>query len=49
MSDNYSFPRERQHDKVRVRIESRGVQNLDAKFIVWDPVNPVVAKPIVEK
>lgn len=49
LSDNYSFPRERKYDKVRVRIESRGVQNLDAKFIVWDPVNPVVAKPIVEK
>ncbi|MGM9998256.1 MAG: hypothetical protein ACI38Q_02490 [Candidatus Bruticola sp.] len=49
LSDNYSFPSDRSHDKVRVRIESRATQNLDAKFIVWEPVNPVVAKPLSTK
>ncbi len=43
----YSFPvTGEKYDKVRVRIECRAVQNVDAKFIVWEPVNPVVAEPL---
>lgn len=43
----YSFPRNgQQYDRVKVRIESRSPQNFDAKFFVWSPVNPVMAKPI---
>lgn len=49
VSDSYSFPRDargEEYENIRVRIESRGKQNIDAKFIVWEPVNPVVAQPI---
>lgn len=49
VGESYSFPRKGDFDRVRVRIESRAVQNIDAKFIVWEPVNPVVAKPLEKK
>ncbi|MBQ7529203.1 hypothetical protein IJT10_04805 [bacterium] len=45
--DTYSFPRcGENYDKVRVRIESRADRNIDAKFIIWEAVNPVMAKPL---
>lgn len=43
----YSFPRfTENYDKLYVRIESRAIQNVNAKFMVWEPVDPVVAKPL---
>lgn len=45
--ETYSIPRcGEKYDKIRVRIESRSVRNVDAKLLVWSPVNPVIAKPI---
>ncbi|MBQ7501443.1 hypothetical protein IJT93_01825 [bacterium] len=47
VGDTYSIPRTgEKYEKLRVRIESRAVQNIDAKLMVWSPVNPVVAKPL---
>lgn len=42
-----SFPRDGEnYETVRVRIESHSAQNVDMRFNVWDPVDPIIAKPI---
>lgn len=43
----FSVPRDgEKYDHVKVRIESHSQQNLDGRFMVWDPVDAVVASPI---
>ncbi len=43
----YSFPRDgKEHEKIKIRVECYGADNMDVKFVVWDPVDPVIAKPI---
>ena len=45
----YSFPRDgKDHEKIKIRMECYGGDNMDVKFHVWDPVEPVIAKPIDE-
>ncbi|MCR5662609.1 MAG: hypothetical protein K6G50_10870 [bacterium] len=47
MNRVYSFPRDgKDHEKIKVRVECYGADNTDVKFQVWEPVEPVVAKPI---
>ena len=48
----WSIPRDGEnYENITVRIENHSAQNLDARFVVWDPIDPVVAQPIdpVEK
>lgn len=42
-----SLPRDgNNYDHIVVRLESHSPQNWDVKFLVWDPVEPVIAEPI---
>lgn len=43
----YSVPRDgNNYDHIVVKIESHSKQNWDVKFLIWDPVEPVIAEPI---
>lgn len=43
-----SIPRDgNKYDHLVVRLECKGDQNWDVKFVVWEPVDPVVAEPMV--
>ena len=42
-----SIPRDgNNYDHLVVRIECNSNQNWDVKFVVWDPVEPVIAEPM---
>lgn len=43
----FSLPRDgNNYEHLVVRMECHGDQNWDVKFLVWDPVEPVIAEPI---
>lgn len=43
----YSVPRDgEKYSSIKVRIESHSNQNIDGRFMVWEPVEAVVATPI---
>ena len=43
----FSLPRDgNNYDHLVVRMESHSDQNWDVKFLVWDPVEPVIAEPM---
>ncbi len=43
----FSIPRNGEDfEYVTVRIENHSAQNIDARFVVWSPIEPVMATPI---
>lgn len=39
----------KKYDHLVMRVENYTHQNLDARVLIWSPVEPVMAKPIVEE
>ncbi len=47
VNNPWSVPRDGEnYENIKVRIENHSSQNIDARFIVWDPIDPVMAQPI---
>jgi len=43
----FSIPRDgNNYDHLVARLESNANANWDVKFVVWDPVDPVIAEPM---